>query len=87
MSKKGENIYKRKDGRWEGRYIRYYDVSGKAKYGYIYGRTYGDVKQKLIECKSHATKHSTSLEGDSVTYGEVIDAWLTSSKLNTKEST
>ena len=21
MSKKGENIYKRKDGRWEGRYI------------------------------------------------------------------
>ena len=22
MPKKGENIYKRKDGRWEGRYIR-----------------------------------------------------------------
>ncbi len=32
MSKKGENIYKRKDGRWEGRYIRLYDESGKAKY-------------------------------------------------------
>ena len=29
MSKKGENIYKRKDGRWEGRYIRCYDSSGK----------------------------------------------------------
>ena len=22
MSRKGENIYKRKDGRWEGRYIK-----------------------------------------------------------------
>ena len=26
MSKKGENIYKRKDGRWEGRYIKLYDA-------------------------------------------------------------
>ena len=29
MSKKGENIYKRKDGRWEGRYIRFYDENEK----------------------------------------------------------
>ena len=35
MTKKGEHIYKRKDGRWEGRYIRSYDAAGKAKYGYI----------------------------------------------------
>lgn len=32
MPKKGENIYRRKDGRWEGRYIRFYDESGKEKY-------------------------------------------------------
>lgn len=51
MSKKGENIYKRKDGRWEGRYIRYYDNRGKAKYGYVYAKTYGEVKSKLIEVK------------------------------------
>lgn len=36
MPKKGENIYKRKDGRWEGRYIRFRNVGGKTKYGYIY---------------------------------------------------
>ena len=24
MSRRGENIYKRKDGRWEGRYIKGY---------------------------------------------------------------
>ena len=32
MPRKGENIYKRKDGRWEGRYILSYDSNGKAKY-------------------------------------------------------
>lgn len=34
--RKGENIFKRKDGRWEGRYIKGYDFSGKAKYGFCY---------------------------------------------------
>lgn len=34
--RKGENIFKRKDGRWEGRYIKDYDFSGKAKYGFCY---------------------------------------------------
>lgn len=32
MSRKGENIYKRKDGRWEGRYIKAHDIKGKAQY-------------------------------------------------------
>ena len=33
MSKRGENIYKRKDGRWEGRYIKERSADGKARYG------------------------------------------------------
>ena len=48
MPRKGENIYKRKDGRWEGRYIKGRDSLGKAKYGYVYARTYKEAKQKLI---------------------------------------
>ena len=35
MPRTGENIYKRKDGRWEGRYIRE-RINGKAKYGAVY---------------------------------------------------
>ena len=31
--RKGENIFQRKDGRWEARYIKGYELSGKAKYG------------------------------------------------------
>lgn len=52
MSKKGENIYKRKDGRWEGRYIRLRNIGGKAEYGYIYGKSYAEVKKKLMNAKS-----------------------------------
>lgn len=33
MSKKGENIYKRKDKRWEARYIKGYAPNGSARYG------------------------------------------------------
>ena len=34
MSKRGENIYKRKDGRWEGRYVKCRTLHGKIQYGY-----------------------------------------------------
>ena len=47
MPRKGENIFKRKDGRWKGRYIKAHTLQGKALYGYVYARTYKDVKQKL----------------------------------------
>ena len=51
MSRKGENIYRRKDGRWESRYIKSRD-NGKINYGYVYAKTYREVKQRLIECYS-----------------------------------
>lgn len=46
MPKKGENIYKRKDGRWEGRYIKSRTESGKIIYGYVYARSYRETKEK-----------------------------------------
>lgn len=52
MARKGENIYKRKDGRWEGRYIKGRDNFGKAIYGYVYAKNYKDVRTKLNEAKS-----------------------------------
>ena len=38
MSKYGENIYRRKDGRWEARYIFMRLPNGKAKYKSVYLR-------------------------------------------------
>lgn len=43
MSRKGESIFKRKDGRFEGRYIKKY-VDNKAIYGYVYAKTYNECK-------------------------------------------
>ncbi|MDR3344260.1 MAG: site-specific integrase [Oscillospiraceae bacterium] len=51
MSRKGENIYKRKDGRWEGRYIKGKKPDGKPRYGYVYSGTYGGTRQKLLPLK------------------------------------
>ena len=47
MSRKGENIYKRADGRWEGRYKYGFDKNGKAKYKSVYAKTYKDCKEKM----------------------------------------
>ena len=53
MCRKGENIRKRKDGRWEARYIKYRDPEGKIHYGSLYGkniwRSKGQTKQKKLQ--------------------------------------
>ncbi len=46
MPRRGENIYKRKDGRWEGRYIRGRTPAGKAEYGYVYAKSYAACREK-----------------------------------------
>lgn len=46
---KGENIYHRKDGRWEARYIRGREPSGKIRYGYCYGSTYREAKERAAK--------------------------------------
>ena len=50
--RKGENIFKRKDGRWEARYIKGYELSGKIKYGFCYGKTYKEAKEKVSKHKA-----------------------------------
>lgn len=87
MSKKGENIYKRKDGRWEGRYIKFYDGLGKAKYGYIYGKTYGEAKSKLQEAQAKLKDGILPENKRTVLYSEVLVSWLQSVRINVKEST
>lgn len=53
MSRKGENITKRKDGCWEARVIKGYDCNGKAQYAYLYGRSYSEAKEKKIAFIRH----------------------------------
>lgn len=51
MARHGENIRKRKDGRWEGRYKAFDKKMEKYLYRSVYGRDYGEVKQKLSAAK------------------------------------
>lgn len=51
MGRHGENIRKRKDGRWEGRYKTFDEDKDKGIYRSVYGRTYGEVKEKLSKAK------------------------------------
>lgn len=49
MSNTGENIYERRDGRWEGRYICGRKPDGRAQYVSVYGRSCSDVRNKIRE--------------------------------------
>lgn len=72
MSRRGENIYKRKDGRWEGRYIKARNEQGKIVYGYVYGRKYTTVKQRLAELKVQYIASYGSLK----IYEGTLEQWL-----------
>lgn len=90
MPRKGENIYKRKDGRWEGRYIKDRTLDGKAIYGYLYAHSYFDLKSKMAEYKQKATiskKEEAVALGNYITFGELTDMWMKSSRAKIKEST
>jgi hypothetical protein len=83
MPRKGENIYLRKDGRWEGRYLKKY-TQGGSRYGYVYGKTYIEVKNRVSEIKKE-------LEGENVKPDDMLENiakdWLESSGMFFREST
>lgn len=85
---KGENIFKRKDGRWEARYIKGHELSGKIKYGFCYGKTYREAKEKVTRCKA-ALVVGTPLPqtGSRHRFSFYCDEWLQSSKNKVKRST
>lgn len=57
MAKKGENIYKRKDGRFEARFPKERDEYNRIiKYGFVYGKTYTEVKLKREEALKNFEK-------------------------------
>lgn len=84
MPRKGENIYKRKDGRWEGRYKVGYNDLGIAKYRSIYGKSYQSVKEKLSALKAAPAPINSS---GKLTVKELFEEWLSAVRLKVKVST
>lgn len=85
MPKKGENIYKRKDGRWEGRYIKSRTEAGKIIYGYVYAKTYRETKEKQ---KAKIASYNIQLTNKNPhIFSCLASEWFESIKLHTKIST
>lgn len=85
MPRRGENIYKRKDGRWEARYVKEITADGKKKYGSVYADNYKDVKAKQQQCLLHPTK--VFCNSMNLTINILISEWLNSIKNQVKPNT
>lgn len=73
MSRRGDNIHKRKDGRWEGRYISSRNSNGRALYSSVYGKTYSEVKHKLKQILQEIPVQKNEAE---CTINEIAIKWL-----------
>lgn len=85
MSKRGENITKRKDGRWEARILKGYTQEGKAMYKSLYAYSYSEAKAKKLEYLMHLSEKNEIAETG--TFGEVLSMFLQHKKYQVKEST
>lgn len=80
----GNNIYKRKDGRFEARFKDGFKSDGKPKYRSVYAKTYKEVKEKLETIKrcNKDFKRSANIK-----FIDVVKEWLVYIKPSVKEST
>lgn len=88
MSRRGDNIHKRKDGRWEGRIIKDRTIQGKAIYYSVYGKTYKEVKQKLSNLSNeYAMKNINIRNKDVIVFSDVLQGWMNSCSIKIRGAT
>jgi len=83
MAKREKHIYKRPNGKFEGRYIKGYDENGKAKYGSVYAATYAEVKVRLEQIN----KIEAPVSCHHKTLRDTLNAYLGSVKNTVKPAT
>lgn len=87
MPKRGVNIYKRKDGRWEGRIKKEEtccSMGGSSrKYISVYGKTYTEVKNKMEQQR----RNSGIVGKTKGTLDEAMNIWLKERSVRWKQTT
>ena len=76
MSRRGENIYKRKVGRYEGRYVIGKTQAGRTRFGYVYARQYSEARAMLLQRKAErlqADRPSSAYHG---TLADWMERWM-----------
>ncbi len=75
MARKGGNIYKRKDGRWEARFVKG-RVGGRTRFGYVFGRTYREAREKQAAALCRWQQEKREAEQSKATVETVARQWL-----------
>lgn len=86
MPRRGENIHKRKDGRWEGRYSKGRKPDGTISYGSVYGKTYQEAKEKLAYARIHSEQTGRKKRSD-CSFQELLSLWMENNRLRYKGAT
>lgn len=77
MARRGENIRKRKDGRWEGRYCTQELQSGRRTVHSVYAKTYGEVREKLSIAKLSVKSASEKSDNrEEICFHTAAENWL-----------
>ncbi len=88
MSKRGANIRKRKDGRWEGRYWKGRNPDGSILYGSVYGKSYREVKEKMITAAARCKVASApASKGQPLYFRELLELWMRNNQIRQKGGT
>lgn len=83
MSRKGENIYERRDGRWEARYISGRRADGRAIYTSVYESSYTKVREKRSQALAALSSQKPVCK---LTIKELCGQWLGQARNTVKES-
>ena len=86
MARRGDNIHKRKDGRWEGRYKDGFRTDGSVKYSSVYAYSYSECKKKLTDAKLSQSK-TVSTTHTEILFSELLIKWLNANKIRLKGAT
>lgn len=87
MSRRGENIHKRKDGRWEARYEKGRTENGTIIYGFLYGKSYREAKAKKFQALQKQKPIEKGKNYSTFQIQKLSSLWLESVHYNLKEST
>ena len=87
MARRGENIYQRKDGLWEARYVKAIDINGKKKYGSVYGHSYREAKIKRQDALDNILMNQKPISFRNITINELVEEWLIINRSRLKLST
>ncbi len=85
MPRRGENIRKRKDGRWEARFPKGKDTKGHTIYGAVYGSSYREAKEKRHQIQENM--QFDAVHGAGVLFHDLLALWVADSQVRLKAST